>query len=102
MIMHQGRELECRRAVWGCESAFMLLMLYYVLNTAGVIMHQVRELQEPGKAYRTIMGMLERLASVGLVHCDLNEFNLLVRLRLCLLRRSQVKHLCSLMSSSTY
>eukprot|EP00884_Botryococcus_braunii_P005218 jgi/Botrbrau1/14698/Bobra.0108s0052.1 len=43
-----------------------------------VPLSQVRELQEPGKAYSSILGMVEGLAHVGLVHCDLNEFNLLV------------------------
>ncbi len=41
---------------------------------------QVRELEDPGKAYSSVLGMVEGLAEVGLVHCDLNEFNLLVRI----------------------
>lgn len=40
---------------------------------------QVRELQDPGRAYAAVLQMVEGLARVGLVHCDLNEFNLMVR-----------------------
>ena len=39
---------------------------------------QVRELGSPGEIYRQCMGMMVRLAELGLVHCDFNEFNLLV------------------------
>ena len=41
---------------------------------------QVRELINPGEIYKQCMGMMARLAQLGLVHCDFNEFNLLVRL----------------------
>ena len=40
--------------------------------------HQVRELGNPGEIYQQCMGMMARLAELGLVHCDFNEFNLLV------------------------
>ncbi len=43
-------------------------------------MCQVRELGNPGEIYKQCMGMMARLAELGLVHCDFNEFNLLVRL----------------------
>ncbi|KAL3140995.1 hypothetical protein ABBQ32_005512 [Trebouxia sp. C0010 RCD-2024] len=39
---------------------------------------QVRELGNPGRIYEQCMGMMARLAELGLVHCDFNEFNLLV------------------------
>lgn len=39
---------------------------------------QVRELGNPGEIYQQCMGMMARLAELGLVHCDFNEFNLLV------------------------
>lgn len=41
--------------------------------------HQVSELEDPGAVYRECMRMIAQLASWGLVHCDFNEFNLLVR-----------------------
>lgn len=40
---------------------------------------QVRELADPGAVYLQLMDMASRLASYGLVHCDFNEFNILVR-----------------------
>ena len=40
---------------------------------------QVRELSNPRRVYTELMEMLARLAGLGLVHCDYNEFNLLVR-----------------------
>ena len=43
---------------------------------------QVRELQDPASVYRQCMRLMTRLAAKGLVHCDFNEFNLLVRLLL--------------------
>ena len=39
---------------------------------------QVRELQDPVSVYRQCMDLMTRLAAQGLVHCDFNEFNLLV------------------------
>lgn len=39
---------------------------------------QVRQLSNPRGVYEQLMDMLARLASLGLVHCDYNEFNLLV------------------------
>lgn len=40
---------------------------------------QVRQLSNPRKVYAHLMDMLSKLAGLGLVHCDYNEFNLLVR-----------------------
>lgn len=39
---------------------------------------QVRQLSNPRLVYTQLMEMLARLAGLGLVHCDYNEFNLLV------------------------
>ena len=50
-------------------------------------MVQVRELQGPVSVYRQCMDLMTRLAAQGLVHCDFNEFNLLVRLCLFLCTR---------------
>ena len=38
----------------------------------------MRELQDPVSVYRQCMDLMTRLAAQGLVHCDFNEFNLLV------------------------
>ncbi|KAK9840755.1 hypothetical protein WJX81_002413 [Elliptochloris bilobata] len=39
---------------------------------------QVRELRHPSDVYAQLMDLLARLAAKGLIHCDFNEFNLLV------------------------
>lgn len=39
---------------------------------------QVRHLEDPGRAYTFCMDIIGRLAAKGLVHCDFNEFNLLI------------------------
>ena len=40
---------------------------------------QVRELENPGFVYAQCMDLMAKLAAKGLIHCDFNEFNLLVR-----------------------
>ncbi|CAI5997624.1 unnamed protein product [Closterium sp. NIES-64] len=39
---------------------------------------QVRELQRPQVVFDQVLSLIIRLAAVGLIHCDFNEFNLLV------------------------
>ncbi|KAK9866802.1 hypothetical protein WJX84_002686 [Apatococcus fuscideae] len=39
---------------------------------------QVQELHRPGDTFHQLMALMERLTKLGLVHCDYNEFNLLV------------------------
>lgn len=46
---------------------------------SGYPMVQVKEFANPQKVYQECMKLLVRLAELGLVHCDFNEFNLLVR-----------------------
>ncbi len=41
---------------------------------------QVHELQDVGGVYTQLMAVLSLLAERGLVHCDCNEFNVLVRM----------------------
>ena len=41
-------------------------------------MVQVRQIENPRKVYEECMRILVRLAELGLVHCDYNEFNLLI------------------------
>lgn len=38
----------------------------------------MRELENPDYVYEQVIRMLVRMAEYGLVHCDLNEFNLMV------------------------
>lgn len=39
---------------------------------------QVKELIHPGKVYNDLMNLIVRLAEYGLIHCDFNEFNLII------------------------
>lgn len=39
---------------------------------------QVRELAHPSVVYQEAMVLIHRLAARGLIHCDFNEFNLLI------------------------
>ena len=39
---------------------------------------QVREMLHPGRVYAACMSLIVRLALCGLIHCDFNEFNLMV------------------------
>ena len=39
---------------------------------------QVKSLENPESVYNNLMDLLCRLASLGLVHCDYNEFNVLI------------------------
>lgn len=44
----------------------------------GTLLAHVAELEHPEEAYETIMQLIVRLAQHGLIHCDCNEFNLIV------------------------
>ncbi|GJM92239.1 hypothetical protein PR202_ga08683 [Eleusine coracana subsp. coracana] len=39
---------------------------------------QVKELQNPDDVFNTILGLIVRLAEHGLIHCDFNEFNIMI------------------------
>ncbi|XP_055818894.1 serine/threonine-protein kinase rio2 [Solanum dulcamara] len=39
---------------------------------------QVKELQNPDVVFETIIGAVIRLAEYGLIHCDFNEFNIMI------------------------
>ena len=49
----------------------MSLSHSYQLNSIAVLRH-------PGRVFSVLMELVMRLAGVGLIHCDFNEFNLLV------------------------
>lgn len=44
----------------------------------GVLMNQIKEINNPGLVYTQCMDIIVRLAEHGLIHCDFNEFNLIV------------------------
>ncbi|KAM7489310.1 hypothetical protein LguiB_026794 [Lonicera macranthoides] len=39
---------------------------------------QVKQLQNPDTVFETIVGLIVRLAEHGLIHCDFNEFNIMI------------------------
>jgi RIO kinase 2 len=39
---------------------------------------QVRQLHDPCSVYSELMELMSRLATLGLVHCDFNEFNIMI------------------------
>ncbi|EEF29046.1 serine/threonine-protein kinase rio2 [Ricinus communis] len=39
---------------------------------------QVKQLQNPETVFETILGLVIRLAEHGLIHCDFNEFNIMI------------------------
>lgn len=39
---------------------------------------QVKQLENPETVFETIIGLVVRLAEHGLIHCDFNEFNIMV------------------------
>ena len=45
----------------------------------GTRLANITELQRPGDAYEIIMELIVRLGSHGLIHCDCNEFNLILK-----------------------
>ncbi|GJJ77288.1 RIO kinase 2 [Entomortierella parvispora] len=42
-------------------------------------LRQISEVGNPGKLYSTLMNLIVKLASYGLIHGDFNEFNILIR-----------------------
>ena len=41
---------------------------------------QVKKMMSPGKVYNSCMQELKKLALCGLIHCDYNEFNIMMHL----------------------
>ncbi|XWS58708.1 hypothetical protein CRYUN_Cryun08bG0057700 [Craigia yunnanensis] len=39
---------------------------------------QVKQLQNPETVFETVIGLIVRLAEPGLIHCDFNEFNIMI------------------------
>lgn len=44
----------------------------------GYPLHAVKKMSNPGPVFDRAAAILKRLARCGLVHCDFNEFNLMV------------------------
>lgn len=45
----------------------------------GFPMRQLKEHSDPGRLYSSLMDFIVRLANHGLIHCDFNEFNILIK-----------------------
>lgn len=45
----------------------------------GVVLRQVEKVGDPAGLYADLMGMIVRLAHLGLIHGDFNEFNIMIR-----------------------
>ncbi|KAL4854074.1 Serine/threonine-protein kinase rio2 [Chlorella vulgaris] len=61
------------------EFAFMKALADHALSVPqAMLMTLVRELGNPRRVYTQLMEMLGTLAGLGLVHCDFNEFNVLI------------------------
>ncbi|OMH85606.1 Serine/threonine-protein kinase rio2 [Zancudomyces culisetae] len=39
---------------------------------------QINKIENPGRLYSDLMDLIVKLANYGLIHCDFNEFNLLI------------------------
>jgi len=46
----------------------------------GYPLTQVKKMESPGKVYNSCMQVLKKLALCGLIHCDYNEFNIMMHL----------------------
>ncbi|KAI8456318.1 RIO1 family-domain-containing protein [Phakopsora pachyrhizi] len=44
----------------------------------GFPLRQIRDIKDPGKLYSSLMDLIVKLARVGLIHGDFNEFNILI------------------------
>jgi len=45
----------------------------------GTILNNIKDLAHPGKVYRQLMDIITKFAQHGLIHCDFNEFNIMVK-----------------------
>lgn len=45
----------------------------------GFPMRQLKNHEDPARLYSTLMNFIVRLAGHGLIHCDFNEFNIMIR-----------------------
>jgi len=44
----------------------------------GVVLNHIKKMNQPNLVYTQCMDMIVKLAEHGIIHCDLNEFNLLI------------------------
>lgn len=80
------RELANIQQADGPGYCFEWLFIERAITEHCVYARQVRELANPGEVYSKLMDFMERLARLGLIHCDFNEFNVMVGFAFCDLR----------------
>ena len=64
-----------------CSFFLFLFLAKNVVIISALSAHcsvQVNQLQNPDSVFETIIGLVVRLAEHGLIHCDFNEFNIMV------------------------
>lgn len=59
--------------VEGYNNSFLSFYLIVFISRC-----QIHELQNAGAVFSDMMDLIVRLASFGLIHCDYNEFNLIL------------------------
>lgn len=52
---------------------------YPFIDTSLFYRHQVHSVNDPGKLYDELMNIIVKFAELGLIHCDFNEFNILLK-----------------------
>uniref|UniRef100_A0A6V7QYD8 Serine/threonine-protein kinase RIO2 n=1 Tax=Ananas comosus var. bracteatus TaxID=296719 RepID=A0A6V7QYD8_ANACO len=65
--------VDCNR-----HSVVMSLVKGYPLECNHCAVFKIKQLQNPDEVFETIIGLVVRLAEHGLIHCDFNEFNLMI------------------------
>ena len=55
-----------------CAHAHSMFLLIFFLRC------QVHDVADPSALYNDLMELIVRLGSYGLIHCDFNEFNLII------------------------
>ncbi|KAL6188998.1 hypothetical protein ACLB2K_040388 [Fragaria x ananassa] len=76
------RAVKCFRRAWfSCSKCYRLDCNRHCVIMSlvpGYPLVQVKQLENPKIVFNTIIGLVVRLAEHGLIHCDFNEFNIMI------------------------
>lgn len=72
------RSASCQQLTGGCSPVDMNRNAIVMELMDATPLNRVQEIDRPDKVYNTLMELIVRLANHGLVHCDFNEFNLMI------------------------
>lgn len=83
-LCHLCRDIHCKSTFLKMNSYFneeSFFSLYAETERCHLLFCsvQIRELQNPDDVFDKILGLVIRLAEHGLIHCDFNEFNIMVK-----------------------